>query len=187
MRCPQCSTKIGIFSSAWQGQRTLAARHCPACSTPLEVAFGSPRVTFWFAVTAIGVLVVLRLFGMPFLLALPVAALAAFNAGLFAGMHLQAPADAEDGDYPHRRLTPWMVTGYIVLSVVTFAIFAGGVAIYLPPPWSAVVLLAAGALCLWKRRVQLANLYLEGLAAQVYGYALLAAGSWLLYLYSSVP
>ena len=186
MRCPHCSTKIGIFSSAWQGQRTQEVRHCPACGTPLEVAFGSPRVSFWFASTAIAVLVLLRVLGMPLALALPVAVLAAFNAGLFAGMHLRVPSDTVGEDLPPRRLTPWMVVGYFVLAAVGFAIFAGGVAIYLPAPWSAVVLLAAGILCLWKRRVRLASLRIDGLGAQTFACSLLAAGGWLLYLYSSV-
>ncbi|MES2187761.1 MAG: hypothetical protein V4505_24640 [Pseudomonadota bacterium] len=186
MRCPHCSSKIGIFSPAWQSQRTQEARHCPACGTPLELAFGSPRVSFWFASTAIVVLVLLRVLGMPLALALPVAALAAFNAGLFAGMHLRVPSDPAEEDLPPRRLTPWMVVGYFILAVLAFAIFTAGVAIYLPAPWSAMVLLAAGALCLWKRRVQLASLRIGGLAAQTFACGLLAAGGWLLYLYSAV-
>ena len=134
--------------------------------------------------TALVVLYLLRGMDMPAPLAVAVAGLAGFNAGLFGSMRFGIPPDPEAlANMPYRRLSTERFVAYLLLAAASIAIFAIGVAIWLPAPWSPLLLLAVGGLLMYRARLHVGEWRLEGRAAQIYGGAVVLAGLYLGYVY----
>jgi hypothetical protein len=187
MNCQNCKAEVGVFSSEWQSQRDLPTKRCPSCSREVEVVFGARSFITWLFVSGAIVGGIIRLFGTPWPYAISTGFTTGLTFALFSSLELrvqhQDPGNIRSKLNKPIALPDWLnapswlrsigraawATGSLIFLVVV-------IAVSIPSPWSDLLLLAIGAIGVWRREVWLSWFKLDGYGALAYSAALIFAG-----------
>lgn len=187
MKCRSCGADVGVFSPEWQTQRELKIKKCPSCGAEVEAVFGGARFAKWLLASGTGIAAITFLFSRSTPLALVNGLLYGMFVALFPSLELRPRPEKTFGvahalnrsiDLPAWLKPPawlakfaslaWAVGSYLFLLIA--------VALGVPFPWSAALLVLLGTVGLIRRTLPAAAHTVLGTKVGAIGILVLAIG-----------